>query len=82
MQLLICMYQKHYILIQSHSSVLLQFLAARVVPVKLPTPCINLTSLSIRLNFNDLTEISVVLCMLKSSPNLQNFGMFVSNLLP
>jgi len=47
MQLLICMYQKHYILIQSHSSVLLQFLAARVVPVKLPTPCINLTSLSI-----------------------------------
>ncbi|KEH37791.1 putative F-box domain, FBD domain, leucine-rich repeat domain, L domain-containing protein [Medicago truncatula] len=61
------------LLIASYS---IKYLAAGVVPVKLPTLCINLTFLSICLNFNDLTEISAVLCLLKSSPNLQTFKMF------
>ncbi|PNX95755.1 F-box/FBD/LRR-repeat protein [Trifolium pratense] len=51
-------------------------LADVVVPVKLPTPCINLTSLSVCINFNDLKEISAGLCLLKSSPNLQVLGIF------
>ncbi|PNX97531.1 F-box/FBD/LRR-repeat protein [Trifolium pratense] len=44
-----------------------------VVPVKLPTPCINLRCLSICINFSDLKEILAVLCFLNSSPNLQSF---------
>ncbi|KAK2398897.1 F-box/FBD/LRR-repeat protein [Trifolium repens] len=55
---------------------LAKYLLADVVPVKLPTPCINLTSLSIYVNFNDLKEISVVLCLLKSSPNLKALEIF------
>ncbi|MCH91111.1 F-box/FBD/LRR-repeat protein, partial [Trifolium medium] len=47
------------------------------VPVELPTPCINLTSLFLGINFNDLKQISVALCLLKSSPKLRKFGMFV-----
>ncbi|KAK2398896.1 F-box/FBD/LRR-repeat protein [Trifolium repens] len=58
------------------SSYFMKYLLADVVPVKLPTPCINLTSLSIYVNFNDLKEISVVLCLLKSSPNLKALEIF------
>ncbi|XP_045823476.1 F-box/FBD/LRR-repeat protein At1g13570-like [Trifolium pratense] len=59
-----------------HSYFIKILLADVVVPVKLPTPCINLTSLSVCINFNDLKEISAGLCLLKSSPNLQVLGIF------
>ncbi|CAJ1972834.1 unnamed protein product [Sphenostylis stenocarpa] len=52
-------------------SYFLKYLAAGVVPIKLPRPCIDLSYLSIRINFNDLKEISAALCILRSSPNLQ-----------
>ncbi|CAJ2675114.1 unnamed protein product [Trifolium pratense] len=55
---------------------LAKYLFADVVPVKLPTPCINLTTLQISINFNNLKEISAVLCLLNSSPNLQRFGIY------
>ncbi|KAK2452819.1 F-box/FBD/LRR-repeat protein [Trifolium repens] len=58
------------------SSYFIKYLLADVVPVKLPTPCINLTSLSIYVNFNDLKEISAVICLLKSSPNLKALEIF------
>lgn len=52
-------------------SYFLKYLAVGVVPIKLPRPCIDLSYLSIRINFNDLKEISASLCLLRSSPNLQ-----------
>ncbi|ESW32790.1 hypothetical protein PHAVU_001G017300 [Phaseolus vulgaris] len=52
-------------------SYFLKYLAVGVVPVNLPRPCIDLSYLSIRINFNDLKEISAALCLLRSSPNLQ-----------
>ncbi|CAJ2674909.1 unnamed protein product [Trifolium pratense] len=57
-------------------SCFIKYLFADVVPVKLLTPCINLTSLRIYIDFNDLKEISAVLCLLNSSPNLQAFTIF------
>ncbi|CAI8601766.1 unnamed protein product [Vicia faba] len=54
----------------------LKYLAAGVVPVKLPTPCMNLTYLGLLINFIDSKEISVVLCLLKSSPKIREFTMF------
>ncbi|KAK2410782.1 F-box/FBD/LRR-repeat protein [Trifolium repens] len=47
------------------------YLAAGVLPVELPTPCICLGDLSFCINFNNLKEISAALCLLRSSPNLQ-----------
>ncbi|GAU17674.1 hypothetical protein TSUD_07360 [Trifolium subterraneum] len=52
-------------------SYFMKYLAAGDVPVELPTPCINITSACFGINFNDLKQISVFLCLLKSSPNLQ-----------
>ncbi|KAK2398453.1 F-box/FBD/LRR-repeat protein [Trifolium repens] len=52
-------------------SYFLKYLAMGVVPVKLPTPCIDLSYLSIRINFNDSKEISAALCLLRNSPNLR-----------
>ncbi|XP_028757694.1 F-box/FBD/LRR-repeat protein At1g13570 isoform X1 [Neltuma alba] len=52
-------------------SYFLKYLAVGVVPLKLPRPCVDLTYLSIRINFNDSKEISAALCLLRSSPNLQ-----------
>ncbi|KAI4336918.1 hypothetical protein L6164_015390 [Bauhinia variegata] len=52
-------------------SYFLKYLAVGIVPPKLPRPCVDLSYLSVRLNFNDLKEISAVLCLLRSSPNLQ-----------
>ncbi|CAI8601767.1 unnamed protein product [Vicia faba] len=54
----------------------LKYLAAGVVPVKLPTPYMNLTYLGLLINFIDSKEISVVLCLLKSSPNIREFTIF------
>uniref|UniRef100_A0A2N9FQE1 FBD domain-containing protein n=1 Tax=Fagus sylvatica TaxID=28930 RepID=A0A2N9FQE1_FAGSY len=52
-------------------SYLLQYLAIGFVPGKLPNPCFNLNYLSIRINFNDVDEVLTALCLLRSSPNLQ-----------
>ncbi|XP_013465838.2 F-box/FBD/LRR-repeat protein At1g13570 [Medicago truncatula] len=49
----------------------LEYLAAGVVPIKLPTPCINLRHLSLCIDFDDLKKILAALCLLKSSPNLR-----------
>jgi hypothetical protein len=55
-----------------------QYLAAGVVPEKLPTPCINLRFLFIFIRFNDMKEVLAALCLLRSSPNLQKLEIFVS----
>ncbi|XP_058724944.1 F-box/FBD/LRR-repeat protein At1g13570-like isoform X1 [Vicia villosa] len=52
-------------------SYFLKYLAAGDFPVKLPTPCVDLSYLSLSINFNDLKEISAALFLLRSSPNLQ-----------
>jgi hypothetical protein len=62
----------------SHFSILLQYLAAGVLPVKLPTPCIHLSNLSLRINFYDLNQILAALCLLRSSPNLRKLELLVS----
>ncbi|CAI8583587.1 unnamed protein product [Vicia faba] len=49
----------------------LKYLAAGDLPVKLPTPCVDLSYLSLSINFDDLKEIYAALCLLRSSPNLQ-----------
>jgi len=48
----------------------LKYLAVGKIPGKLPVPCMELTYLSIRINFNDLNENLAALCILRSSPNL------------
>ncbi|XP_058727081.1 F-box/FBD/LRR-repeat protein At1g13570-like [Vicia villosa] len=57
-------------------SCFLKYLAAGVVPVMLPTSCISLSYLSLCIRFNNLKEISAVLCLLKSSPNLQKLELY------
>ncbi|WJX09611.1 hypothetical protein P8452_00427 [Trifolium repens] len=57
-------------------SYFLKYLAAGVLPVKLPTPCIDLSYLSLSINFDDLNEISATFCLLRSSPNLRKLKIF------
>ncbi|CAK8569931.1 unnamed protein product [Lathyrus sativus] len=57
----------------------LKYLIAGNVPIKLPTPCISLRSLSLFINFYDLKQILATLCLLRSSPNLQNLEIFTLN---
>ncbi|KAF5942900.1 hypothetical protein HYC85_020542 [Camellia sinensis] len=47
------------------------YLAVGKIPGRLPIPCIELNYLSIRINFNDMEESLAALCLLRSSPNLQ-----------
>ncbi|KAA8537679.1 hypothetical protein F0562_027331 [Nyssa sinensis] len=56
-------------------SYFLKYFADGNVPERLPAPCIELNYLSIRMNFNDMEETLVVLCLLRSSPNLQELEM-------
>ncbi|KAL6574250.1 hypothetical protein OROHE_001154 [Orobanche hederae] len=56
-------------------SFFLKYLAAGAIPGKLPTPCIDLSFLSVRINFNDIEENLAALCLLRSSPNLQELEM-------
>jgi hypothetical protein len=56
----------------------LQYLAVGIVPEKLPTPCVHLNCLSIRINFNDVEEVLTALCLLRSSPNLKELEVLVS----
>lgn len=59
----------------SVTSLCFQYLAAGNVPGKLPAPCIDLTHLSIRINFSSVEENLTALCLLRSSPNLQELEM-------
>ncbi|XP_058724939.1 F-box/FBD/LRR-repeat protein At1g13570-like [Vicia villosa] len=52
-------------------SCFLKYLAAGILPMKLPISCIGLSYLSLSINFDDLKEISAALCLLRSSPNLK-----------
>ncbi|XP_073285259.1 F-box/FBD/LRR-repeat protein At1g13570-like [Primulina huaijiensis] len=56
-------------------SYFLKYLAAGTIPGKLPKPCVDLGFLSIRINFNDVEENLAVLCLLRSSPHLQELEM-------
>ncbi|PSS17223.1 F-box/FBD/LRR-repeat protein, partial [Actinidia chinensis var. chinensis] len=47
------------------------YLAVGHIPGKLSSPCMELNYLSIRINFNDKDENLAALCLLRSSPNLQ-----------
>ncbi|AES59065.1 F-box/RNI/FBD-like domain protein [Medicago truncatula] len=60
----------------------LKYLAAGIVPAKLPTLFVNLRSICLWINFNDLKQISVVLCLLKSSPNLRDLRVIVPRCAP
>ncbi|XP_031403556.1 F-box/FBD/LRR-repeat protein At1g13570-like [Punica granatum] len=52
-------------------SYFLKYLAAGDVPGRLLYPCTDLGYLSIRINLDDFAENSAALCLLRSSPNLQ-----------
>ncbi|XP_047974997.1 F-box/FBD/LRR-repeat protein At1g13570-like [Salvia hispanica] len=56
-------------------SFFLKYLAAGIIPGKLPSPCLELSFLSIRINFNDMEENLAALCLLRSSPNLQELEL-------
>lgn len=56
-------------------SFFLKYLADGKVPGKLPKPCDELSFLSMRINFNHLDECLAALCLLRSSPNLQELEM-------
>ena len=47
-------------------------------PGKLPSPCMELNYLSIRINMNDTDENLAALCLLRSSPSLQELEILVS----
>lgn len=52
-------------------SYFLKYLAVGRIPERLPSPCAELNYLSIRINFNDVEEELAALCLLRSSPNVQ-----------
>ncbi|XVF36173.1 hypothetical protein REPUB_Repub19eG0035200 [Reevesia pubescens] len=56
-------------------SYFLKYLAIGNVPSRLPNPCVDLNYLSIRIDFDDLEENTAALCLLRSSPNLQELEM-------
>ncbi|KAF8407763.1 hypothetical protein HHK36_006899 [Tetracentron sinense] len=58
----------------------LQILARGSIPERLPVTLDYLKSITLEMNFNDLDETSVVLCLLRSSPNLQELWLQVSGL--
>ncbi|KAG9148090.1 hypothetical protein Leryth_003666, partial [Lithospermum erythrorhizon] len=56
-------------------SFFLKYLSAGNIPVKLPAVCDDLSFLSIRINFSDMEEKLAALCLLRSSPNLQELEL-------
>ncbi|CAK8569936.1 unnamed protein product [Lathyrus sativus] len=62
--------------LEIHSCFLKYLAAAGVVPVKLPTSCTNLSYLRLSIRFKYLKEISAVLCLLRSSPNLRKIELY------
>ncbi|PRQ22289.1 putative F-box domain, FBD domain, leucine-rich repeat domain, L domain-containing protein [Rosa chinensis] len=55
----------------------LKYLSIGALPLKLPKPCQYLNFLSLDMNFDKLDEISTVLCLLGSSPTLQELQILV-----
>lgn len=53
----------------------LKHLAVGNMPGKLPVACLELSYLSMRINFNDIKEWKAALCILRSSPNLVELEM-------
>ncbi|CAL2233402.1 unnamed protein product [Prunus armeniaca] len=58
-------------------SYFLKYLAIGTLPGKLPKPCLVLNYLSIRISFTDSDEISTAVCLLRSSPALQELEILV-----
>ncbi|VVA15516.1 PREDICTED: F-box/FBD/LRR-repeat [Prunus dulcis] len=56
----------------------LKSLAVGALSAKLPKPCLYLKFLSIRVDFNDPVEILTVLCLLRSSPAVQELEISVN----
>ncbi|XP_058115021.1 F-box/FBD/LRR-repeat protein At1g13570-like [Magnolia sinica] len=59
---------------------LLQFLAAGNVPERLPTMYNHLKNLTLKINFENLDQLSVVLCLCRSSPNLYEINAKVHSI--
>ncbi|PRQ22296.1 putative F-box domain, leucine-rich repeat domain, L domain-containing protein [Rosa chinensis] len=55
----------------------LKYLSIGALPEKLPKPCQYLNFLSLDMNFDNPDEISTVLCLLRSSPALQELKILV-----
>ncbi|XP_062025214.1 F-box/FBD/LRR-repeat protein At1g13570-like isoform X1 [Rosa rugosa] len=55
----------------------LKYLAVGALPGKLPEPLIYLKVLSMSVSFTDLEEITTALCLISSSPALQELEIFV-----
>jgi hypothetical protein len=55
----------------------LKYLAAGKVGERLPDPCIEMSYLSLHINFEDREECNAALCLLRSSPNLQELDILV-----
>lgn len=53
----------------------LKHLALGNVPPRLPVACLDLSYLSMRINFTDIKEWRAALCLLRSSPNLVELEM-------
>ncbi|KAL6270666.1 hypothetical protein ACE6H2_027577 [Prunus campanulata] len=53
-----------------------QYLVVRALPGKLPQPCLCLKFLSISIHFKALKEFLAALCLLRSSPALQELEIF------
>lgn len=71
----------HMILSSLLCSVLSQYLAVGDVPRELPELCLSLNFLSVGVNLNNSNEIRAVLCLLRSSPALQELHILVSFIL-
>ncbi|KAM5549755.1 F-box/FBD/LRR-repeat protein [Rosa sericea] len=56
----------------------LKYLSIGALPEKLPKPCQYLNFLSVSISFGDPDEISTVLCLLRSSPALQELKILVN----
>lgn len=57
---------------------MLQYLAVGDLPGKLPKPCLYLNFLSIDILFSSVEVIFTALCLLRSSPTLQELRIRVS----
>ncbi|PIA52474.1 hypothetical protein AQUCO_01000390v1 [Aquilegia coerulea] len=57
----------------------MKFLSVGIIPKKLPMMLNHLRDISLAMNFQDPYEIEVALCLLRSSPNLEqlHFGVWV-----
>ncbi|XP_052198433.1 putative F-box/LRR-repeat protein At3g58920 [Diospyros lotus] len=54
-----------------------KYLAAGVIPKRLPTLCLSLNYLFITIDFNNVLERRAVFCLLRSSPNLRHLVIWL-----